>query len=77
MNKVSGSTTRKSPGERSFDAQAFLDSAGVSRKVAEFGRREIIFRQGDACEHIFFIQKGCGKISVLNGSGREAFVAVL
>src|ERR1700723_1381809 len=77
MSKASGGTTTKSQTRRTFDAQAFLDSAGVSRKVAEFGRREIIFRQGDACEHIFFIQKGGVKVSVLNNFGKEAVVGVL
>lgn len=28
-----------------FDAQAFLDSAGVARKVVEFRRKETIFSQ--------------------------------
>jgi CRP-like cAMP-binding protein len=48
----------------------------VSRKVAEFRRREIIFRQGDSSEHIFYIQKGV-ELSVLNNIGKEAVVAVL
>jgi CRP-like cAMP-binding protein len=77
MSKVSGSTTRKSPGKRSFDAQAFLDSAGVSRKVAEFQRREFIFRQGDPCNHIFYVQKGGVKLSIVSNFGKEAVVAIL
>jgi CRP/FNR family transcriptional regulator, cyclic AMP receptor protein len=77
MSKVSGSTTRKSPGKRSFDAQAFLDSVGVFRKVAEFQRREFVFRQGDPCDHIFYIQKGGIKLSIVSNLGKEAVVAVL
>jgi len=38
---------RKSQRKNTFDAQAFLDSTSVSRKVAEFREREAIFRQGD------------------------------
>jgi uncharacterized membrane protein YqiK len=47
MRKVSSLTDTKSQKEKdTFNVQAFLDSAGVSRKVEEFRRNEIIFRQG-------------------------------
>ncbi len=77
MSKVSGATSRKSQRKRTFDAEAFLDSTGVSRKVAEFRRREVIFHQGDPSKHIYYIQKGGVKLSVLNSFGKEAVVAVL
>jgi CRP/FNR family cyclic AMP-dependent transcriptional regulator len=77
MNQVRGPSIRKSPRKAAFDAQAFLDSAGVSKKIAEFRDREIIFRQGDPSEQIFYIQKGGVKLSVLNNLGREAVIAVL
>ncbi len=77
MSKVSGATIRKSQRKSTFDVQAFLDSASLSRKVAEFRGRETIFRQGDASKHIFYIQKGGVKLSVLNNVGKEAVVAVL
>ena len=60
-----------------FNAQAFLDSAGISRKIVEFRRGEVIFTQGDPCEHVFYIQKGGVKLSVLSKTGREAVVAML
>ena len=60
-----------------FNAQAFLDSAGVARKVVEYRRGEVIFTQGDSCEHVFYIQKGGVKLSVLSQTGREAVVAML
>ncbi len=77
MSKVSDSTIRKFQRKSTFDAQAFLDSASVSRKVAEFRERETVFRQGDPSRHIFYIQKGGVKLSVLNNFGKEAVVAVL
>jgi CRP-like cAMP-binding protein len=61
---------------RSFDAQTFLDTAGVARKVVEFRRSESIFSQGDAAETVMYIQKGGVKLSVVNGSGKEAVVAM-
>jgi CRP-like cAMP-binding protein len=60
----------------SFDPQAFLDTAGVSRKVAEFRRGESIFSQGDGANTVMYIQRGGVKLSVVNGSGKEAVVAM-
>ena len=60
-----------------FDAQAFLDSAGVSRTVVRFLPGDVIFRQGDACTHVMYIQSGNVKLSVLSKAGREAVVAML
>ena len=60
----------------SFDPQVFLDTAGVSRKVVEYQRGESIFSQGDAAETVMYIQKGGVKFSVVNGSGKEAVVAM-
>ena len=60
-----------------FDAQAFLDSAGVSRTVVRYLPGDVIFRQGDACTHVMYIQSGNVKLSVLSKAGREAVVAML
>jgi CRP/FNR family transcriptional regulator, cyclic AMP receptor protein len=61
----------------SVDAQAFLSTAGVGRKLCEFRRGEPIFSQGDAAETVMYIQKGGVKLSVVNGTGKEAVVAML
>jgi CRP/FNR family cyclic AMP-dependent transcriptional regulator len=60
-----------------FNAQAFLDSAGMARKIVEYRRAEVIFTQGDPCESVLYIQKGGVKLSVLSKTGREAVVAML
>jgi CRP/FNR family transcriptional regulator, cyclic AMP receptor protein len=67
----------KSKGKLAFDAQAFLDSAGVARKVTEFNKKQSIFSQGDAAKTVFYIQKGGVRLSVVNETGKEAVVAVL
>jgi CRP/FNR family cyclic AMP-dependent transcriptional regulator len=67
----------KTNGNALFDAQVFLDSAGLSRKIVEFRRKETVFAQGDAAKHVLYIQKGGVKLSVVNGAGKEAVVAVL
>jgi len=60
-----------------FNAQAFLDSAGLSKTIAEYARDETIFTQGDSCDHVMYIQSGGVKLSVLSKTGREAVVAML
>jgi CRP-like cAMP-binding protein len=60
----------------SFNAQAFLDTAGVARKVIDYRRGESIYSQGDAADNVMYIQKGGVKLSVVNGSGKEAVVAM-
>jgi CRP/FNR family transcriptional regulator, cyclic AMP receptor protein len=60
----------------SFNAQAFLDTAGVARKVGEYRRNEAIYTQGDAADTVMYVQKGGVKLSVVNGSGKEAVVAM-
>ena len=59
-----------------FNAQAFLDTAGVARKVVDYRRGESIYSQGEAAETVMYIQKGGVKLSVVNGSGKEAVVAM-
>jgi CRP-like cAMP-binding protein len=60
-----------------FNAQAFLDSVGVAKTVANYGRGEAVFTQGDSCEHVFYIRDGGVKLSVTSKTGREAVVAML
>ena len=60
-----------------FNAQAFLDSAGLPKAVIGYGRNETIFTQGDSCEAVFYIQTGGVKLSVLSKTGKEAVVAML
>jgi CRP/FNR family transcriptional regulator, cyclic AMP receptor protein len=62
---------------KAFNAQNFLDSAGLARKVTEFDKKETVFSQGDPGINVFYIQKGGVRLSVVNQSGKEAVVAVL
>ena len=60
-----------------FNAEAFLNSAGVARTMMEFGRKETLFSQGDPCQNIMYILKGGVKISVVSKTGKEAVVGIL
>ncbi len=68
--------TTKSNGIKTFDPQVFLDTSGVARKMAEFRRGESIYSQGESAESVMYVQKGGVKFSVVNGSGKEAVVAM-
>src|SRR5947208_4267252 len=61
----------------SFNALAFLDSAGLSKEIVEYARSEAIFSQGDRCKSVMYIQRGGVKLSVRSKIGREAVVAML
>jgi CRP-like cAMP-binding protein len=60
-----------------FTAQAFLDSAGVARRIVEYRKSQKIYSQGDPTNHVMYIQKGGVKLSVVNEVGKEAVVAML
>jgi CRP/FNR family transcriptional regulator, cyclic AMP receptor protein len=60
-----------------FDAQAFLDSAGLSKRIVQYQAAAVIFAQGDSSDAVMYIQKGTVKLSVLSSTGREAVIAML
>jgi CRP/FNR family cyclic AMP-dependent transcriptional regulator len=60
-----------------FNAQAFLDSAGLSKRIVQYKAAAMIFAQGDSSDAVMYIQKGTVKLSVLSSTGREAVVAML
>jgi CRP/FNR family transcriptional regulator, cyclic AMP receptor protein len=60
-----------------FDAQAFLDSASVARKVVAYRISQKIYSQGDPANNVMYVQKGSVKLSVVSAVGKEAVVAIL
>jgi CRP-like cAMP-binding protein len=64
-------------GQAGFNAEAFLKSSGIARRVAQYGQGDAVFTQGDPCTHVLYVQAGGIKLSVLSKSGREAVVALL
>ena len=69
--------THKATRAPEFSTQDFLNSTGLANTVVQFGRGEAVFTQGDAGEHVMFIQSGGVKLSVLSKTGREAVIAML
>jgi CRP/FNR family cyclic AMP-dependent transcriptional regulator len=66
--------TRK---KRPFDAHAFLESAGFGKRILHYGRRDVIFSQGDPCDSVMYLRRGGVQLSVVSHTGREAIVATL
>jgi CRP-like cAMP-binding protein len=60
-----------------FNAQAFLDSAGVARRVRELKKAEVIYSQGDEATGVIYLQEGSVRLSVVSEGGKEAVVAIL
>jgi CRP/FNR family transcriptional regulator, cyclic AMP receptor protein len=75
MNSIKRANGKRKPID--FDTEAFLNSAGVARTLAEFGKNDTLFSQGDPCKTIMYIQKGGVKISVVSKIGKEAVVGIL
>jgi CRP/FNR family transcriptional regulator, cyclic AMP receptor protein len=77
MNAIASSSKIRSKKKPAFSAQAFLDSAGLARKVVEYRTSEKIYTQGESINDVLYIQKGRIKLSVINAVGKEAVVAML
>jgi CRP-like cAMP-binding protein len=63
--------------ESTFNAQAFLDSAGLSKEIVKYRRGEKVFTQGDPANRVLYLQRGTVKLSVLSRAGKQAVVAML
>jgi CRP-like cAMP-binding protein len=60
-----------------FNLAAFLEEAGVGRKVVHLQPKQVFFSQGDEADSIFYIRTGRAKLSVVSPEGKEATVALL
>jgi|SRR5579859_7207083 len=47
----------------------FLNSAGVSKRLIEFRKKQKLFSQGEAAKQVFYIQEGSVKLSVTSTEG--------
>jgi CRP/FNR family transcriptional regulator, cyclic AMP receptor protein len=71
-----GAPAESTPAE-TLDVEAFLGSTGLKRRLVTYDGETVIFRQGDPCESVMYIQSGRVKISVVSTTGRQAVVAML
>lgn len=60
-----------------FDAKLFLSTVGAGRTNVKYRPKQIIFRQGDSADAVFYIEKGGVRISVVSDQGKEGVLAML
>ena len=60
-----------------FDVAAFLEKAGLGRRIIQLKPKQAFFSQGNAADSIFYLQKGRAKLTVVSKNGKEATIALL
>jgi CRP/FNR family transcriptional regulator, cyclic AMP receptor protein len=60
-----------------FDPKAFLSKVNGGRAVSDYRKDQMVFRQGDPSDAVFYIQSGKVKKTVVSEQGKEAVVAIL
>jgi CRP-like cAMP-binding protein len=60
-----------------FDLAAFLQEAGVGRRVVNLKPRQNFFTQGSSADSIFYLQTGRAKLIVVSPDGREATLTLV
>jgi CRP-like cAMP-binding protein len=63
--------------DRPFDAEAFLETAGLGKRVVTYARKDIVFSQGDPSDSVMYLRTGRVQLSVLSHEGKEAIIATL
>jgi CRP-like cAMP-binding protein len=67
----------KTPISTIADPESLLHAVGEGTSRKAYSKNEVIFTQGDACDHLFFIHSGEVKISVVSEQGKEAVIAIM
>jgi len=60
-----------------FDPKEFLSKVNGGQRTSDHRKDQIVFRQGDPADAVFYIQSGKVKKTVLSEQGKEAVVAIL
>ena len=65
------------PVESAFDADDFLASAGLGRKIVNLRAKHSFFSQGEAADFVFYLQSGKAKLTIVAENGKEATITHL
>src|SRR5208282_1830205 len=60
-----------------FDPKVFLSKVNGGRAISDYRKGQIVYRQGDPADSVFYIQSGKVKKTVVSEHGKEAVVALL
>jgi CRP/FNR family transcriptional regulator, cyclic AMP receptor protein len=67
--------TRKA--KQSFDPKVFLSKVNGGRAISDYRKNQVVYRQGEPADSVFYIQSGKVKKTVVSEQGKEAVVALL
>jgi CRP/FNR family transcriptional regulator, cyclic AMP receptor protein len=60
-----------------FDDGTFLASVGAGRSSIAFPPKQIVYRQGDPSDAVYYIESGKIRLTVVSEHGKEAIIAML
>jgi CRP/FNR family transcriptional regulator, cyclic AMP receptor protein len=60
-----------------FDPKEFLSKVNGGQRTSDYRKDQIVYRQGDPADAVFYIQNGRAKKTVVSEQGKEAVVALL
>ena len=60
-----------------LNGKAILTRVSEGKSVSSYGRKQVIFSQGDPADSVFYVQNGRVKLTVVSKQGKEAIVALL
>jgi CRP-like cAMP-binding protein len=61
----------------SWNVRTLLESTGTPFSVAQYEKRGVIFRQGDACDRVLHIEQGRVRLAGTTSAGKEATCGLL
>jgi CRP/FNR family transcriptional regulator, cyclic AMP receptor protein len=60
-----------------FDPKKFLSTIDSGRRIIAFAKKQPIFRQGESCDAVFYLQIGRVRLTVVAENGKEATIGIL
>jgi len=60
-----------------FDLEAFLETAGIGRRIVVLKAKQAFFSQGDPADSIYYLRKGRAKVTIVSHEGKEATITLL
>src|SRR5438105_14649879 len=77
MRPAKGGLAMKRKTKLPFDPNAFLSKVNGGRAIADHRKDQIVYRQGESADSVFYIRSGKVKKTVISEQGKEAVVAIL
>jgi len=60
-----------------FDTKLFLDTVAGASKSVKYKANDVIFRQGDPANAVYYLEKGSVQITVVSDQGKEGIITTL